>query len=404
VAVPAHIADDARQGRRRTLIRRTAPPASGRSRVRPRVTGDPASRELLIEPWPVNVYDFEEAAGSVLSEMVFDYYRGGALDEITLRRNREAWTTIDLRFRVLRDVSSRTLATTVLGQPVTSPVLFAPTAFHKLAHPDGELATARAARDLGTVMVLSTLSNVPMEEVCAEHDKVWFQLYVYKDRALTRDLVARAEAAGAKAIVLTVDAQMWGRRERDVRNRFHLPDGIEVVNALPGGHGAMPQRAAESGLAAYVAELFDLSLSWRDIEWLRSLTSLPIVIKGIVHPDDAALAVDSGADAAVVSNHGGRQLDTSPATAHALPAVVAAVGGRIPVLVDGGIRRGTDVIKALAMGASAVLIGRPVLWGLAVGGVPGILQSVGGILRELDEAMALCGVTSPGAITSDLLG
>ena len=283
-------------------------------------------------------------------------------------------------------------------------MLFAPTAFHKLAHPDGERETARAAHALGTVMVLSTLSNVPMEEVCAEHDKVWFQLYVYRDRGLTRELVARAEAAGAKAIVLTVDAQMWGRRERDVRNRFHLPEGLQVANALPGGHGAVPETAAESGLAAYVAELFDLALSWGDLEALRELTSLPVVVKGLVHPEDAALAVAHGADAVVVSNHGGRQLDTSPATAEALPEVVAAVEGRIPVIVDGGIRRGTDVIKALAMGASAVLIGRPVLWGLAVGGRDGILQAVGGMLRELDEGMALCGVTSPGAITADLLG
>ncbi|MBA2338584.1 MAG: alpha-hydroxy-acid oxidizing protein [Acidimicrobiia bacterium] len=356
------------------------------------------------QPWPLNLTDLEEAAGSVLSQMVFDYYRGGALDEITLRRNRAAWEEISLRYRVLCDVSTRRLDIDLLGSHVTSPVLFAPTAFHRLAHPDGELATARAARALGTVMVLSTLSTVPMEEVCAEHDLVWFQLYVYKDRGLTRDLVARAEAAGAKAIVLTVDAQMWGRRERDVRNRFHLPDGIQAVNALPGGFGEMPERAAESGLAAYVAALFDLTLSWRDLESLRSQTSLPIVLKGIVHPDDARLAVDSGIDAVVVSNHGGRQLDTAPATAAALPAVVAAVDGRIPVLVDGGIRRGTDVIKAIAMGASAVLIGRPVLWGLAVGGDRGIEQAVGGILGELDEAMALCGVTSPGDITSDLLG
>jgi hypothetical protein len=228
----------------------------------------------------VNLDDFEEAAGSVLPRMVFDYYQGGALDEITLGRNRAAWGEITLRYRVLRDVSKRTMATSVLGMDTASPVLFAPTAFHKLAHPEGERETARAAHALDTVMTLSTLSNIPMEEVCVEHDKVWFQLYVYRDRGLTRDLVARAEAAGAKAIVLTVDAQMWGRRERDVRNRFHLPEGLQVANALPGGHGAMPETAGESGLAAYVAQLFDLELSWRDLEMLRGLTPLPLVVKG----------------------------------------------------------------------------------------------------------------------------
>ena len=362
---------------------------------------DPAA-DLLGQS--LNMDDFEEAAGSVLPQMVFDYYQGGALDEITLGRNRAAWGEITLRYRVLRDVSKRSMATSVLGMDIPSPVLFAPTAFHKLAHPEGERETARAAHALGTIMTLSTLSNIPMEEVCVEHDKVWFQLYVYRDRGLTRDLVARAEAAGAKAIVLTVDAQMWGRRERDVRNRFHLPAGLQVANALPGGHGAMPETAGESGLAAYVAQLFDLELSWGDLEMLRGITPLPLVLKGLVHPDDAVLAVEHGADAVVVSNHGGRQLDTSPATAEALPAVVEAVAGRIPVLVDGGIRRGTDVIKALAMGASAVQIGRPVLWGLAVGGEPGILQAVGGLLREVDEGMALCGVTSPQDITADLLG
>jgi 4-hydroxymandelate oxidase len=242
-----------------------------------------------------------------------------------------------------------------------------------------------------------------MEQVIAEYEHVWFQLYVYRDRGLTRELVARAEAAGAAAIVLTVDAQIWGRRERDVRNQFHLPQGISVANALPGGYGDMPEREGDSGLAAYVNSLFDPALSWEDIAWLKSVTSLPVLLKGIVHPDDARLAVEHGADGVMVSNHGGRQLDTACATIRALPDVVAAVEGRAPVFVDGGIRRGTDVVKALAYGASAVFVGRPVLWGLAVGGDAGIVAAIRSLQHELDVALALCGAATPAQVTADIL-
>ena len=353
--------------------------------------------------WPLNLAGFENAARDRLPQMVFDYYAGGALDEITLRANRDAYDEIALRYRVLVDVSRRSLATGIFGRSLETPILFAPTAFHRLACEEGEMATVRAAKELGTLMVLSSLSTVPMEQVIAEYEHVWFQLYVYRDRGLTRELVARAEAAGAAAIVLTVDAQIWGRRERDVRNQFHLPQGISVANALPGGYGDMPEREGDSGLAAYVNSLFDPALSWQDIAWLKSVTSLPVLLKGIVHPDDARLAVEHGADGVMVSNHGGRQLDTACATIRALPDVVAAVEGRAPVFVDGGIRRGTDVVKALAYGASAVFVGRPVLWGLAVGGDAGIVAAIRSLQHELDVALALCGAATPAQVTADIL-
>jgi 4-hydroxymandelate oxidase len=344
-----------------------------------------------VEATPVNLEEFETFARQRLPRMVYDYYAGGALDEITLRENRAAYDRLALRPRVLRDVSERDLSVRLLGARLPWPVLVAPTAFHRLAHEDGELATASGARAAGCPLVLSSLSTVPMEEVMAAHDQVWFQLYVYKDRGLTRELVQRAEAAGAQAIVLTVDGQVWGRRERDVRNQFHLPPGIRVANALAGEHAEMPERSGESGLAAYVHSLFDPGLTWDDIDWLRGTTRLPVVVKGILHSEDARLAVEHGAAGIIVSNHGGRQLDTAIAAIRALPEVVAAVAGRAPVLVDGGIRRGTDVIKALVSGAAAVLIGRPVLWGLAVGGSDGVRQVLEALRNELDIAMALCG-------------
>jgi 4-hydroxymandelate oxidase len=253
-------------------------------------------------------------------------------------------------------------------------------------------------------MILSTLSTVAMEEVvAAATGPVFFQLYIYKDRGLTRDLVARAEAAGCSAIVLTVDAPVFGKREPDIRNRFQLPDGIQIENAAPAGYGGFPESHDGSGLTAYVNSLMDPSIGWDDLEWLVSATSLPVVVKGIVRGDDASRGVDHGAAAVVVSNHGGRQLDTSPATIDALPEVVEAVDGRIEVLMDGGVRRGIDVVKAIAMGARAVLLGRPILWGLAVDGSAGVTGVLDIMRDELNTAMALCGVSAIGEITSDLL-
>jgi len=305
---------------------------------------------------------------------------------------------------VLVDVSARTTRTRVLGHDVAMPVLVAPTAFHKLAHPEGERATVRAAGAAGTVMILSSLSTTAVEDVVASATgPVWFQLYVYRDRKATEALVARAEAAGCGAIVVTVDAPLLGTRERDVRNRFALPPGLALENLTAAGYHALPQLESGSGLAAYVATMLDPSLSWKEVAWLRSITRLPIALKGIVRPDDARRAVDAGIDAIVVSNHGGRQLDSSPATIDALPRVALAVNGRCEVLVDGGVRRGTDVVKALALGARAVLVGRPVLWGLAIDGARGVEQVLAMLQQEIDLAMALCGCPSVAEITRDLI-
>jgi 4-hydroxymandelate oxidase len=356
---------------------------------------------------PINVFDLEAIAREKLSNEAYGYYVSGAHDEVTLRENRAAFDRISLHYRVLVDVSRRELATTVLGQPVAMPILVAPTAFHGLATPEGEVATARAAGAAGTVMILSTLSNTPVEAVvAAASGPVWFQLYVYRDRQATEGLVRRAEAAGCRALVLTVDAPLLGRRERDVRNRFRLPPGLAVANMLPVGYGDVPPAIADSGLAAYVATLLDPALSWRDVAWLQSITHLPVVIKGIVRPDDALRAAEAGAAGIVVSNHGGRQLDTSPATIEVLPEIadaLAARGHSIEVLMDGGVRRGTDVLKALALGARAVLVGRPILWGLAADGEAGAAYALRLLHDEFDLAMALAGTPTLADITRDLV-
>ena len=352
---------------------------------------------------PVNLLEYRAAAREVLPRMVYDYYAGGSWDEVTLRRNRSAWDEIRLAYRVLRDVSGRDPATTVLGRRLAMPVIVAPTAFHQMAHPEGEVATARAAGNAGTAMIVSTLSNRPIEQVtAAATGPVWFQLYVYKDRGATRELIARAEAAGCDALVLTVDAQIWGRRERDVRSGFSLPDDLEMSN-LVADKRSLPAGVGGSGLAAYVESMFDPALAWRDLEWLRSLTRLPLVLKGIVHPDDARLAEERGVDAIVVSNHGGRQVDTAPATIEALPPVLDALHGHCEVWLDGGVRRGSDVVKALALGARAVAIGRPVLWGLAVDGQAGVERVLALLRDELDTVMGLCGASTVADLGPDLL-
>ena len=352
----------------------------------------------------INLDDFEAAARDHLTQMAYDYYASGSDDEITLAENRSAFSSLRVAFRVLRDVSTRDLTTTVLGHELSLPILAAPTAFHRLAHPDGELATVRAVGTAGSLMILSTLSTYSLEEVASVAKcPVWFQLYVYKDRGATEALVRRAEAAGCQALVLTVDAQIWGRRERDIRNRFHLPGGVTVKNLLGEEGEDLPKEAADSGLGAYVQSLFDPSLSWKDVDWLASITDLPVILKGIVHPDDARLAVNHGARAIVVSNHGGRQLDTSVPTIEALPEVLDTAGDQLEVLVDGGIRRGTDVLKALALGARAVAIGRPVLWGLATAGQAGV-ERVFDLLRdEFDRALGLAGARSISELDRSIL-
>jgi 4-hydroxymandelate oxidase len=351
----------------------------------------------------LNLAEIELSARERLAPLAYEYYVGGANDEVTVRENRAAFERLALRYRVLVDVSRRSTSTTVLGTPIAFPVLVAPTAFQRLACDDGEMATARAAAASGTVMVLSTASTCTIEDVGAIGGHLWFQLYVYADRGLTKGLVERAEEAGMRAIVLTVDAPILGRRERDLRNRFHLPDGVRLANVPSSGSVPMPTGHGESGLANHFASGIDAGLTWKDVEWLRSITRLPVLIKGIVRGDDAARAVEHGAAGIIVSNHGGRQLDTAIASVRALPEVADAVAGRAEVLLDGGVRRGTDVIKALALGARAVLVGRPVVWGLAAGGEGGARRVLELLRAEVDLAMALCGCPTVGDISRDLV-
>jgi 4-hydroxymandelate oxidase len=352
----------------------------------------------------VTVRDFERAARRVLSANALGYFRSGADGEATLRANRRAFSRWSIAYRVLVDVRAIDLRVNVLGHELTTPLLIAPTAYHRLAHDDGELATARAATRTSTTYVVSTLATTSLEDVAAASGPGprWFQLYVHKDRELTKDLVARAEAHGYGAIVLTVDTPILGRRIRDVKNRFALPPSMRMVNLVPEG-ATLPDPTSASYLAAYVAARHDASLGWKDVEWLQSITRLPIVLKGIVRGDDARLAADAGARGIIVSNHGGRQLDGAPATLDALPHVlegVASSGREVEVLLDGGIRWGTDVLKALALGARAVLIGRPILWGLALGGEEGVVRVLDILKDELARAMALAGAPDVAALRS----
>jgi 4-hydroxymandelate oxidase len=353
---------------------------------------------------PINLSDLEALAKTRLSQMAWEYYASGADDERCLNRNRDAYDRIVLHYRVLAGVAERRLTTRVLGESLAMPIAIAPTAFHRLACEEGELAAVRAAGDAGTLFVLSTLSNTSVEAVvAAARGPVWFQLYIYKDRGATEALVRRVEGAGCRALVVTVDAPLIGRRERDVRNQFTLPPGLRIENVHAAGYGELPAATGESGLAAYVATLLDPGMTWDVLPWLRSITKLPILVKGIVRPDDAVRAVDHGAAGIVVSNHGGRQLDAAPATIDVLPRIADAVQDRAELLLDGGIRRGTDVVKALALGARAVLIGRPILWGLAADGRQGAGLALSILRRELDLAMALCGCPDVASVTRDLV-
>jgi 4-hydroxymandelate oxidase len=364
-----------------------------------------SSAPVPASPALVNVADFEAAAQQRMTAPAWGYLAGGANDEVTVRENRAAFDRIALRFRTMVDVSARSLETTVLGTRLSMPILVAPTAMQKLAHAEGEAATARAAHRAGTVMIASTTATTSLADMrAASSGPMWFQLYVYRDRGVTRALIEGAKSAGYQAIVLTVDAPVLGRRERDIRLGFTLPADLRIANAVVAGKGRVPAaRRTASGLMLHFRDLHDPSVTPKDIEWVRSVSGLPVVVKGIVRGDDARRAVDHGAAGIVVSNHGGRQLDTAVATIIALPDVASAVGDAAEVLIDGGIRRGTDVLKAIALGARAVLVGRPIIWGLAVGGEDGVSLVLKLLRDELDLAMALCGARSVEEITRDLV-
>jgi 4-hydroxymandelate oxidase len=343
---------------------------------------------------PPTISDFERRAAEVMPRGVHGYYAGGAGEEITLRDNVAAWQRLALRPRMMVDCTERDPSTTVLGRRRTHPLIVAPTAFHALATPDGEAAAARGAAATETPFCLSTLSTTGVVELAtrAREARRWFQLYVFKDRAITREMVAAAVEQGYEALVLTVDLPVFGSRERDLRSGFVLDEASAIPNL-----GAAGARGTVS--LPELSALFDQGLTWDDVGRFAADSSLPVVVKGVLTPEDARRAADSGAAGIVVSNHGGRQLDTVLSGADALPAVVDEVGDELDVLVDGGIRRGTDVIKALALGARAVLIGRPVLWGLAVGGEEGVRRVLELLLADIDTALALAG--APRAVELD---
>lgn len=337
--------------------------------------------------------DFEPAARACLPHAVYEYIASAAGDEVTYRENEAAFDRIKLRPRVLRDVAKLDTRVTLFGETLAHPILLAPTAYQRMSHPEGEVATARGASAADAVFVLSTSGTASVEEcVAATAAPIWFLLYWQSDRAFNESLVARIEASGAKALGVTVDTPVLGDRRRQQRAEFELPAEMATPHLNDRNTGlrgvSAPQRAI---------------LTWRDVEWLRSLTTLPFVLKGILDPDDAARAIDVGADAIIVSNHGARNLDTLPATIEALPAIAERVDGRVPILMDGGIRRGTDVLKSLALGATAVLIGRPYVYALAVGGAEGVTHCVDLLRRELEVGMALTGRATIAEIDRSLI-
>lgn len=343
------------------------------------------------------VSDFEREAEKKLDPGVAGYFFGGACDEVTLRDNCAAWRRWRLRPRVLTGLDEWSTRTEVLGGEASMPILVAPVAYQRLVDPEGEIAMARAAAEAGTVMCLSTLATTrPAELAEAAPDcRRWFQLYCFRDTGVTKALVEEAVDSGFGAIVVTVDAPRGGRRERDLRTGFKIPEGLGVPSV---------EAALGSERAITIEETFGLmdpAMSWADLELLASDSDVPVLVKGVLAGEDAALSIEHGAAGVVVSNHGGRQLDCALATADALPEVVEAVAGRAPVFVDGGIRRGGDVAIALALGAEAVLVGRPALWGLAVGGAAGVGRVIDLLRAELELALALCGCASPADLGHD---
>ncbi|REK13012.1 MAG: alpha-hydroxy-acid oxidizing protein [Planctomycetota bacterium] len=354
---------------------------------------------------PINLQDYEELARERLPQVVFDYYFGGAEDELTVAENRASWQRIRLRPRVLADVGTRDLKTTVLGADTSMPVMLAPCGFNALAHAEGELAVTRAAAAAGVIHVVSTAGTHSLEDVAAAapNGTRWFQLYCYRDRDITRWLIDRAAQAGYRALCLTVDAPLVGKRERDARNRFGLPHGMGWKNLEGVGLERMDVEDEGSALAHYVSKIWDPALTWDAVGWLCEQSSLPLVIKGILTGEDAQRAVDHGAQAIVVSNHGGRQLDGAVPTSEALVEVADAVGDRVEIIVDGGIRRGSHVLKALALGARAVLVGRPYLWALAAGGQAGVEHMLAILREELDLDMALAGRPTIASIDRTLV-
>ena len=348
-----------------------------------------------------DVMQFEPLARRRLSQMAYDYIRSGGADEITMRENRLGFERLALSPRVLVDVSELDTRVTLFGAELESPILLDPIAYHRVFHPEGELATARGSNAAGAPMVISSFTTTAIDEIARNTQQpVWFQLYVQRDHGFTRDMLQRAVAQGCRAVCITVDTPVLGCRYGQLQ--FGLPKGIECVHlrGLGAGQAASGHKTRNSRIYDM---LFEPKLNWRDLEWIRAAARVPVLLKGVLSPQDAARAVEAGVDGVIVSNHGGRNLDGLPATIDALPRVVEAVGGRIPVLMDSGIRRGTDILMALARGAKAVLVGRPYAYGLAAGGAAGVERVIRILREELERAMALTGRRTIAEIDSSVI-
>ena len=348
----------------------------------------------------INLGELEALAAEVLDEGAFHYFAGGAADEVTLSENARAYRRLRLVPRVLSAGTHPTTECEFLGTRVSSPVGVAPFAYQRVAHPDGEIATARACADAGVLMCLSSLSTQPLEEVVeasGPERRIWFQLYPYEDRAMTAEVVERAAEAGCRALVVTCDVAVHGRREREFRHEFVLPDDCSLP-CVP-----VPDDFDGPVSPSDVTSFMQEGLSWDDVRGFIEMTDLPVVLKGILSPEDAKLARECGAAGIIVSNHGGRQLDTAVPTIEILPEIVDALDGDLEVFVDGGITRGTDVVKALALGARGTMLARPITWALALGGREGVAEALDMITSETADALALCGCADPSAATDELV-
>lgn len=345
---------------------------------------------------------FELACHNKLSKATHAFFAGGAGEGITLNENVYAFDDLKLLPRVLRDVQERSLSTTLLNQRIDFPLLIAPMAFQCLAHPEGEVATAKAAQEHNIPMVVSTCSTCSFEEIKVQTTIApWLQLYIYKDREITKNLIQLAEASGYKGIVLTVDAPLYGKRINELHHPLTLPLDFEIKNLQNAGLNL--KNIPSKKLANTLAFLLDPSLTWNDIDWLRSITRLPLILKGVMNPKDIQIAVMHDIETLIISNHGGRQLDTSLSALETLKLMRGLDKGKMEFILDGGIRKGTDILKALALGAKAVMVGRPILWGLSVGGEEGVKKVLDILKAELDLAMALCGYTSINQINEEVL-
>lgn len=349
---------------------------------------------MTTDATPINLFEFEDVARARLPKAEYDYIAGGATDEISVDRNRRAFASWALRPRVLRDVSVLDLSTAVLGTKVKLPVLIAPCGGHKRAHPDGEIATYRAAAACGTVLTVSANSNTSFEDLSkAATGHLWIQMYPFRDKQLNQEWLDRAKGAGYKAVVVTLDSQWPPKRERNIRNNYRRTRGVNY----PKSGAETPRPAGRAG------EGSDPAATWKDLEWIKSASDLPVVAKGIMTGEDVELCIDAGADGVIVSNHGGRHLDNTLATIEVLAEAVAAAKGKIEIYLDGGVRRGADVVKAIALGAKAVFIGRPLFWGLAVDGEKGVIRVLEILREEIEITMAKCGRPTVGSIDSSVV-